>query len=254
MVRGPTIDENGMKKGAWNEEEDNKLRTYIQRHGIWNWRQMPKYAGLNRCGKSCRLRWMNYLKPGVRRGNYTPQEEELILQLHRQFGNRWSVIASKLPGRTDNDIKNHWNAHMSRRTHYSNSIDQYDSSYHTEGSSSITTVDSTQQQLGNVMELKYQSNTDDAVVDHANYFNETSFGSEGSSMSSSIESIMRFLDDGSSFLPPHLAMPMNDISHNDFDEKIFPDIGDMIVPSYNNSTFYLGEMVSVDYELPPLMQ
>ncbi|CAI9088890.1 OLC1v1023341C1 [Oldenlandia corymbosa var. corymbosa] len=114
MVRGPTFDENGMKKGAWSEEEDNKLRTYIQRHGIWNWRQMPKFAGLKRCGKSCRLRWMNYLKPGVRRGNYTREEEELILRLHRKHGNKWSVIAENLPGRTDNDIKNHWNAHLSR--------------------------------------------------------------------------------------------------------------------------------------------
>ncbi|KAL3509541.1 hypothetical protein ACH5RR_028942 [Cinchona calisaya] len=115
MVRTPSIDKNGLKKGAWSKEEDEKLRTYIQKYGHWNWRQLPKFAGLSRCGKSCRLRWMNYLRPGVRRGNYTIEEENLIIKLHKEFGNRWSAIAGKLPGRTDNEIKNHWHAHLRKK-------------------------------------------------------------------------------------------------------------------------------------------
>ncbi|KAL0681663.1 hypothetical protein Bca4012_048510 [Brassica carinata] len=69
-------------------------------------------VGLNRTGKSCRLRWVNYLHPGLKRGKMTPEEERLVLELHAKWGNRWSKIARKLPGRTDNEIKNYWRTHM----------------------------------------------------------------------------------------------------------------------------------------------
>ncbi|KAK9734858.1 hypothetical protein RND81_04G168100 [Saponaria officinalis] len=68
--------------------------------------------GLKRTGKSCRLRWVNYLHPGLKRGKMTPHEEKLVLQLHSQWGNRWSRIARRLPGRTDNEIKNYWRTYM----------------------------------------------------------------------------------------------------------------------------------------------
>ncbi|KAJ6434104.1 hypothetical protein OIU84_017751 [Salix udensis] len=71
--------------------------------------------GLLRCGKSCRLRWMNYLRPSVKRGRIAPDEEDLILRLHRLLGNRWSLIAGRIPGRTDNEIKNYWNTHLSKK-------------------------------------------------------------------------------------------------------------------------------------------
>ncbi|GMP54327.1 hypothetical protein CsSME_00019531 [Camellia sinensis var. sinensis] len=116
MVRTPKSDKNGLKKGTWTPEEDSKLKAYINRYGCWNWRQLPKFAGLSRCGKSCRLRWMNYLRPNIKRGNFSKEEEEIIINLHESLGNRWSAMAAQLPGRTDNDIKNHWHSYLKKRS------------------------------------------------------------------------------------------------------------------------------------------
>ncbi|KAL3519630.1 hypothetical protein ACH5RR_017779 [Cinchona calisaya] len=115
MGRSPCCDKNGLKKGPWTQEEDQKLIDYIQKNGCGNWRTLPKNAGLQRCGKSCRLRWTNYLRPDIKRGRFSFEEEETIIQLHRILGNKWSAIAARLPGRTDNEIKNYWNTHIRKR-------------------------------------------------------------------------------------------------------------------------------------------
>ncbi|KAF5193087.1 Myb transcription factor [Thalictrum thalictroides] len=115
MGRSPCCDENGLKKGPWTPEEDHKLVQYIQKHGHGSWRALPKLAGLNRCGKSCRLRWTNYLRPDIKRGKFSQEEEQTILNLHSFLGNKWSAIATHLPGRTDNEIKNFWNTHLKKK-------------------------------------------------------------------------------------------------------------------------------------------
>ncbi|KAK8478845.1 hypothetical protein V6N13_101138 [Hibiscus sabdariffa] len=115
MGRTPCCDKSGLKKGPWTPEEDVKLSNYVQIHGAGKWRNLPKNAGLQRCGKSCRLRWTNYLRPDIKRGRFSFEEEETIIQLHSVLGNKWSAIAGRLPGRTDNEIKNYWNTRIRRR-------------------------------------------------------------------------------------------------------------------------------------------
>ncbi|KAL5553743.1 hypothetical protein UlMin_041144 [Ulmus minor] len=115
MGRSPCCEKVGLKKGPWTPEEDQKLLAYIEEHGHGSWRALPAKAGLQRCGKSCRLRWTNYLRPDIKRGKFSLQEEQTIIQLHALLGNRWSAIATHLPKRTDNEIKNYWNTHLKKR-------------------------------------------------------------------------------------------------------------------------------------------
>ncbi|KAJ7980782.1 MYB transcription factor [Quillaja saponaria] len=106
---------NKLRKGLWSPEEDDKLVSYMLNNGQGCWSDVARNAGLQRCGKSCRLRWINYLRPDLKRGAFSLQEEELIIHLHSLLGNRWSQIAARLPGRTDNEIKNFWNSTIKKR-------------------------------------------------------------------------------------------------------------------------------------------
>ncbi|KAG8077569.1 hypothetical protein GUJ93_ZPchr0007g5366 [Zizania palustris] len=152
MGRAPCCDKASVKRGPWSPEEDELLRSYVRSHGTGgNWIALPQKAGahgwfffwlvgrpagriascdylllvaerlavagagLNRCGKSCRLRWLNYLRPDIKHGGYTEQEDRIICSLYNSIGSRWSIIASKLPGRTDNDVKNYWNTKLKKK-------------------------------------------------------------------------------------------------------------------------------------------
>nr|QTO65766.1 MYB114-like protein [Asarum europaeum] len=104
-----------VRKGSWTQEEDILLKKCIEKYGEGKWRHVPARAGLNRCRKSCRLRWLNYLRPNIKRGEFAVDEVDLIIRLHKLLGNRWSLIAGRIPGRTANDIKNYWNCHLSKK-------------------------------------------------------------------------------------------------------------------------------------------
>jgi transcription factor MYB, plant len=128
MGRPPCHDKADVKKGPWTPEEDAKLLAFTSTHGTGNWTTVPQraghgvvtfkaallsdamlllavgislslslsaddefaWAGLKRCGKSCRLRYTNYLRPNLKQENFTQEEEELIVTLHAMLGSRSS--------------------------------------------------------------------------------------------------------------------------------------------------------------------
>ncbi|KAG7565502.1 Homeobox-like domain superfamily [Arabidopsis suecica] len=107
--------EETLRKGPWLEEEDERLVKFITLLGERRWDSLAKVSGLKRSGKSCRLRWMNYLNPSLKRGPMSQEEDRIIFQLHALWGNKWSKIARRLPGRTDNEIKNYWRTHSRKK-------------------------------------------------------------------------------------------------------------------------------------------
>ncbi|KAL2250662.1 transcription factor RAX2 [Sesamum indicum] len=116
MGRAPCCDKANVKRGPWSPEEDAHLKEYIEKHGTGgNWIALPSKAGLRRCGKSCRLRWLNYLRPNIKHGEFSDEEDRIICSLFARIGSRWSIIAGQLPGRTDNDIKNYWNTKLKKK-------------------------------------------------------------------------------------------------------------------------------------------
>ncbi|XP_058739273.1 transcription factor MYB114-like [Vicia villosa] len=108
-----------LRKGAWSQHEDELLKDCVQRYGEGKWHLVPQRAGLKRCRKSCRLRWLNYLKPNIKKGDFSEDEVDLMIKLHNLLGNRWSLIAGRLPGRTSNNVKNYWNTYMRSKEHSS---------------------------------------------------------------------------------------------------------------------------------------
>nr|AQS79852.1 MYB2 [Dendrobium hybrid cultivar] len=124
MGKNPCCFKEGLNKGAWTTSEDMLLKAFVNIHGEGKWTTVPHKAGLRRSGKSCRLRWLNYLRPNVKHGNFSEEEDDLIIRLHKLLGNRWSLIAGRLPGRTDNEIKNYWNITLCKKASFQHQMHQ----------------------------------------------------------------------------------------------------------------------------------
>ncbi|KAL4339292.1 hypothetical protein GQ457_08G023390 [Hibiscus cannabinus] len=103
------------RKGPWKAEEDEMLINHVKKHGPRDWSSIPSKGLLHRTGKSCRLRWVNKLRPNLKNGcKFTAEEERMVIELQAEFGNKWAKIATYLHGRTDNDVKNFWSSRQKR--------------------------------------------------------------------------------------------------------------------------------------------
>ena len=96
------------KRMPWSEEEDKAMKQLVNKYGTSNWTLISSKLGKSRNGKQCRERWYNHLNPSLKKNNWTLEEENILFSKHMQLGNKWADIASFLPGRTLNDIKNHF--------------------------------------------------------------------------------------------------------------------------------------------------
>ncbi|OMP03097.1 hypothetical protein CCACVL1_02568 [Corchorus capsularis] len=230
MGRAPCCEKMGLKKGPWTPEEDQILINYINQFGHGNWRALPKQAGLLRCGKSCRLRWTNYLRPDIKRGNFTQEEEDTIINLHEMLGNRWSAIAARLPGRTDNEIKNVWHTHLKKRLkQYNNGGSTSNENNPKKRQKTATTVAEAAAAKGNDSSKDKNKNNIKKEQDPVNCPNSPAVSSPQESLSSEVSTVTTTSENHSSsnnsnMMSTKMETQIEDEEFSEIDENFWSEV------------------------------
>ena len=118
MERWTKVLDPALLKGSWTRQEDETIIKYVAHHGTKSWARLAALLP-GRIGKQCRERWVNHLNPTINHGPWTPAEDQLLIDLHSQFGNHWTKIGEMMPSRSDNAIKNRWNSTLAKRAQLS---------------------------------------------------------------------------------------------------------------------------------------
>ncbi|KAI3724826.1 hypothetical protein L1987_64593 [Smallanthus sonchifolius] len=242
MGRSPCCDKTKVKRGPWSPEEDTILRNHIQNHGTGgNWIALPHKAGLKRCGKSCRLRWLNYLRPDIKLGGFTEEEDDIISSLFVNIGSRWSVIASHLQGRTDNDVKNHWNTKLKKKL----STSHNSTTIKTNNETSISPIQFTSSTFLPKQEVDRYQITNNSVLEYSmkmNYQQESTISNSNSNsfnsnMSSSLQENQGLL---------HNAFPTRNDYASWCDNGVMDLDGDLLAGDFDFGQV-IGEVSNFNY-------
>ncbi|KAI3928562.1 hypothetical protein MKW98_024163 [Papaver atlanticum] len=226
----------GLKKGPWTAGEDAILTEYVKRHGEGNWNAVQKNSGLARCGKSCRLRWANHLRPNLKKGSFSPEEEHLILELHSKLGNKWARMAAQLPGRTDNEIKNYWNTRVKRRQRAG--LPLYPENLQRQSSSSLSFQLPNQNQSNDLQFSSFQQQKPSFSTSPFSLFNPTNTTISTPPFASQFHEYKRYRSGNSNF---GFSLPFSSNDHAQLPSSLFSqNHSSQLQPSSNVGGYHFG--------------
>lgn len=107
MLHDELCEDNIIRKTRWTDEEDKYLREAVDLHGEKAWKNVALMVP-GRTPKQCRERWIAKVNPEIRSCAWSQDEDELLKQLHLQYGNKWAKISAHFIGRSMIGVKNRW--------------------------------------------------------------------------------------------------------------------------------------------------